>query len=167
MADPTKSVKIKIGMSGAYSPANPLLTRDSDRRTRIIEVIDVPAEAAMAQVLARLGRVVILPWSSWMTVRWDDLVQGRILRADPPSLSDRADVGRASIRDVLRETRMARGMTQSQLAEAAGIRQATISEYESGGECMASTVEAVMRVLGLVIAASGDDEPRRGTSMGT
>jgi transcriptional regulator with XRE-family HTH domain len=45
--------------------------------------------------------------------------------------------------------RVLRGWSQSQLAEAAGISQSSLSEYESGREPMASVRQRVEKALGL------------------
>lgn len=64
------------------------------------------------------------------------------------------------------QSRMARaalGWSIDKLAEAAGLRAATVSSYERGGDCYASTVAKLREALELggvmFIAASPDSGP--------
>jgi putative transcriptional regulator len=68
------------------------------------------------------------------------------------------------IRISLKDAREAKGMTQSELAEAAGVRQATISEMETGLVRRVS-LDVLERLCNVLEVAPGDllelDPPKK------
>lgn len=52
----------------------------------------------------------------------------------------------------LREARVARGLSQLQLADLAGVRQATISNVENGKGCRPSTLRQIALALNIPLS---------------
>lgn len=67
------------------------------------------------------------------------------------------DVRNLAIGEQIRFFRSARGLTQTDLAEAAGVRQGTVSLIESGkGSPLFATIDNVVKELGLRIVLTPD-----------
>lgn len=54
--------------------------------------------------------------------------------------------------DRIREARVARGLSQLELADRAGVRQATISNVERGQSCRPSTLRQISLALGIPLS---------------
>lgn len=51
----------------------------------------------------------------------------------------------------IRQARIAQGLSQLQLADRAGVRQATISNIENGKGCRPSTLRSIALALGITM----------------
>jgi len=65
-----------------------------------------------------------------------------------------------AIREILRQERERRKMTQTELANLAGVTQARISNFESGQDILLSTLSSIAGALGMQLTAILKEGPR-------